>query len=55
MEPRLSVVVRSYNRLAALGELIEALLAQDHDSYEIVVVEQSTVRPTRSWRIRASA
>jgi glycosyltransferase involved in cell wall biosynthesis len=45
MQPRLSVIVRSYNRLAALCELIERLLAQDHDSYEIVVIEQSTVRP----------
>jgi glycosyltransferase involved in cell wall biosynthesis len=40
-----SVIVRSYNRLAALAELLQALLAQDHDSFEIVVVEQSTDRP----------
>jgi glycosyltransferase involved in cell wall biosynthesis len=38
------VIVRSYNRLPALAELLEALLAQEHDSYEIVVVEQSTLR-----------
>ena len=44
MGPRVSVVVRSFNRLAALGELLTALLAQDHDSFEIVVVEQSTLR-----------
>ena len=43
--PRVSVVVRSYNRLAALAELLAALLDQDHDDFEIVVVEQSTVRP----------
>jgi glycosyltransferase involved in cell wall biosynthesis len=43
--PRVSVVVRSYNRLAILPQLLEALLAQDHDSFEIVVVEQSTKRP----------
>lgn len=43
--PRISVVVRSYNRLAALAELLTALLAQDHDSFEIVVIDQSTVRP----------
>src|SRR5688572_587169 len=42
---RVSVIVRSYNRLAALAELLRALLAQDHDSFEIVVVEQSTDRP----------
>ncbi|HUJ62413.1 MAG TPA: glycosyltransferase [Kofleriaceae bacterium] len=45
MRPRVSVVVRSYNRLAALAELLTALLAQDHDSFEIVVIEQSTERP----------
>jgi glycosyltransferase involved in cell wall biosynthesis len=39
-----SVVVRSYNRLPALCELLAALLAQDAPGvdYEIVVVEQST-------------
>ncbi|HET9624008.1 MAG TPA: glycosyltransferase [Kofleriaceae bacterium] len=42
--PRLSVIVRSYNRLPALAELLTALLAQDHDSFEIVVVDQ-TVAP----------
>jgi glycosyltransferase involved in cell wall biosynthesis len=44
--PRISVIVRSYNRLAALAELLGMLLAQDHDSFEIVVVEQSTERPS---------
>src|ERR1041384_5594624 len=39
--PRVSVIVRSYNRLPALAELLEALLAQDHDSFEVVVVEQT--------------
>jgi glycosyltransferase involved in cell wall biosynthesis len=43
--PRVSVIVRSYNRLGALAELLQALLVQDHDSFEIVVVEQSTERP----------
>src|SRR5262245_36251503 len=45
MVPRLSVVIRSHNRLAALAELLAALLAQDHDSFELVVVDQSTDRP----------
>ena len=44
MTPRVSVVIRSFNRLPALCELLAALLAQQHDSFEIVVVEQSTVR-----------
>ncbi|HEY1815242.1 MAG TPA: glycosyltransferase family 2 protein [Kofleriaceae bacterium] len=43
--PRVSIIVRSYNRLPALNELLRALLAQVHDSFEIVVVEQSTERP----------
>lgn len=43
--PRVSVIVRSYNRLGALAELLGELLAQDHDSFEVVVVEQSTLRP----------
>lgn len=42
--PRVTVVVRSFNRLAALSELLTALLAQDHDSFEVVVIEQSTER-----------
>ncbi|HEY5946966.1 MAG TPA: glycosyltransferase [Kofleriaceae bacterium] len=41
----MSVIVRSYNRLGALAELLQALLVQDHDSFEIVVIEQSTERP----------
>ncbi len=39
--PRVSVVIRSYGRLAALAELLERILAQDHDSFEVVVVEQT--------------
>src|ERR1041385_7321224 len=39
--PRVSVMLRSYSRLPALPELREALLAQDHDSFEVVVVEQT--------------
>lgn len=45
MTPRVSIAVRSYNRLAALCELIESLLAQEHDSFEIIVVDQSTEHP----------
>ncbi len=42
MNPRISVIVRSYNRMAALCELLEALLLQQHASFEIIIVEQST-------------
>lgn len=40
-DPRVSVVVRSMNRLPALAQLLSRLLAQEHDSFEVVVVEQS--------------
>lgn len=52
--PRLSVIVRSYNRLPWLCELVETLLTQDHDAFEIVVVEQSTdAPPAAAARLRA--
>jgi glycosyltransferase involved in cell wall biosynthesis len=45
MNPRISVVIRSYNRAAMLCDLLELLLGQRHDSFEIIVVEQSTEVP----------
>jgi glycosyltransferase involved in cell wall biosynthesis len=44
VDPAVSVIVRSYNRTAALCELLGRLSRQDHPSYEVVVVEQSTRR-----------
>jgi GT2 family glycosyltransferase len=35
------VVVRSFDRLPALLELLEAILAQDYEDFEVVVIEQS--------------
>lgn len=46
--PRVSVVIRSYNRLPALCELLDVLLSQAHDSFEVVVVEQSTDKPAEA-------
>lgn len=43
LNPRITVLVRSYQRPYAVAELIAAILAQDHDSFEIVVVEQTQV------------
>ncbi len=43
--PQVSILVRSYNRLPLLCDLIEVLLRLKHDSFEIVVVEQSTDLP----------
>src|SRR5262245_30371705 len=45
MQPLVSVIVRSLNRLPSLCELIEILLAQTWSNLEIVVVEQSTNVP----------
>ena len=50
MSLRVSVIVRSYNRVGALCELVEVLLAQEYDSYEIVVVEQSTNYNEKDWK-----
>jgi len=44
VDPAVSVIVRSYHRMAALCELLERLARQDHPSYEVVVVEQSVRR-----------
>lgn len=44
LEPRLSVVIRSYNRVAALNELLRSVLSQRCEQpFEVIVVEQSTV------------
>ncbi len=39
--PRVSVVIRSYKRLGALAELLKIVLDQDHESFEVVVIEQT--------------
>ncbi len=44
-----SIVVRSYNRIHALNELLENLLSQDYHSFEIVIVEQSTDYEEEDW------
>jgi glycosyltransferase involved in cell wall biosynthesis len=43
--PFVSVVVRSYNRIPTLCELLHALLRQDYPRFEIVVVEQTPSVP----------
>ncbi|MEQ9310350.1 MAG: glycosyltransferase family A protein [Balneolaceae bacterium] len=49
MQIKASVIIRSYNRVEALCELLEILLLQDFDSFEIVIVEQSTEYKKESW------
>lgn len=51
-DPQASIVVRSFNRIPTLCDLLVALLDQRHDSFEIVVVEQSTdVPPAAAARL----
>lgn len=49
--PRISVVVRSYKRLPTLAKLLRILLAQEHDSFEVVVVEQTPERDPTDWAV----
>ena len=44
-QPLVSVIVRSFNRVPSLCELIERLLGQSWAPLEIVIVEQSTLVP----------
>lgn len=52
-DPRVSVVIRSMNRLGALAELLGRVLAQRHDAFEVVVVEQTRApAPAERERLR---
>lgn len=53
--PRISVVVRSFNRPVALAGLLDILLAQRHDAFEVVIVEQSTVTGDDATEARLAA
>ncbi|MES1209770.1 MAG: glycosyltransferase [Pseudomonadota bacterium] len=44
-EPLVSIIVRSYNRLPSLCQLVDVLLAQTWTNLEVLVVEQSTFVP----------
>lgn len=49
MSVNASVIVRSYNRIPALLELLDKLRSQTYSSFEIVVVEQSTDYEATDW------
>ncbi len=49
MQIKASIIVRSYNRVHALCELVENLLEQEYDSFEIIIVEQSTKYEQEYW------
>ncbi len=40
--PFLSVIIPNYNGVATIGACLEALLAADHDDYEVVVVDDGS-------------
>ena len=42
LEPRVSVVVATRDRPQALDQCLGALQASEHDSFEVIVVDQST-------------
>ncbi len=40
-QPWVTVVIRSYNRIPSMLELVEACLAQNYGSFDVLVIEQS--------------
>lgn len=50
MSVNASVIVRSYNRIPALLELLHKLGSQTYHSFEIIVVEQSTNYDENDWK-----
>lgn len=55
MPPRLSVVMPVKNEVKALPALLEALLAQDCDSFEIIVADGGSTDGTREFVARFAA
>lgn len=39
MQPKISICIPAYNRAHVLGDLLDSILAQDFDKYEIVICE----------------
>ena len=50
--PFVSVLIRSYNRLRYVIEIVDICLAQNYDNFEVVVMEQSN---TAEWEKYKSA
>lgn len=48
-EPRVTVLIASYGRLALLQESLASALAQDHPSFDVLVVDDGSDGQTRDW------
>lgn len=48
MSPRISAIICTHNRDTYLGAAIDTLLAQDYDSYEVIVVDNGSTDTTRA-------
>ena len=51
-DPFMSVLIRSYNRLPHVLEILEVCMIQDYDNFEVIVVEQS---PPAHWESHQAA
>jgi len=45
--PRISVIVPNYNGAATLGQCLERIFASDHDSFEVIVVDDASTDDSR--------
>ena len=46
--PALSVIVTTYNRPNALRAVLDGLLAQSRDDFEVIVADDGSGEPTRT-------
>lgn len=53
--PAVSIVMASYRRLPLLQPAVASALAQDHPSYEVLVVDDGSDEETRAWLRSAQA
>src|SRR3989344_9389227 len=49
VEPRVSVIIPSYNRKTLLSRALPILLAQTEQDFEIIVVDDASTDGTKEW------